>query len=136
MLAEGVKAAKVEGVRAQWKAQPVAFEGQDQVTGLQCVRYDDQAQAIAGSEFNIQADLVLLAIGQSKQETLLSQLDGLTLKWGRVVVDDQGATTRLGYFAGGDCANGGKEVVNAASEGKKAAQAINQYLNQGQSLRG
>ena len=91
---------------------------------------------IPGSEFNIQADLVLLAIGQSKQEALLSQLDDLTLKWGRVVVDHQGATTRLGYFAGGDCANGGKEVVNAASEGKKAAQAINQYLNQGQSLRG
>ena len=84
----------------------------------------------------MEADLVLLAIGQSKQEALLSSLEDLTLQWGCIVVDKDGATTRSGYFAGGDCANGGKEVVNAASEGKKAARAIDQFLNQGQSLKG
>ena len=127
-------AAKQEGVRAHWQAQPVAFEGEGSgegsgpVQGIRCVRLTDDKQPIEGSEHVVRADLVLLAIGQSKLEALLSGLPGLTFERGAVVVDEHQATAREGVFAGGDCANGGKEVVNAAAEGKRAAVAIDRYL--------
>jgi glutamate synthase (NADPH/NADH) small chain len=56
-------------------------------------------------------------------------LTGITVEHGRVIVDGAGFTGRPGYYAGGDCANGGKEVVNAAAEGKAAALAIDSFLS-------
>ncbi|MCX4242922.1 NAD(P)-dependent oxidoreductase [Paraliomyxa miuraensis] len=120
-------AAKDEGVRARWQTQPVAFEGQGRVQSIRCVRLDQAKQPIAGSEHEVPAELVLLAIGQSKLEALLLGL-GVTFERGRVVVDEHQATARPGVYAGGDCANGGKEVVNAAAEGKRAALAIHEYI--------
>lgn len=122
-------AAKDEGVRAHWQAQPLAFEGEGRVQQIRCIRLDDAKQPIAGSEHVVPADLVLLAIGQGKLEALLSGLPEVEFKGGRVVVDEHQATGRPGVYAGGDCANGGKEVVNAAAEGKRAAQAIHQFLS-------
>ncbi|MCA9655971.1 MAG: NAD(P)-dependent oxidoreductase [Myxococcales bacterium] len=121
-------AAKDQGVRAHWQAQPVAFEGAGRVERIRCLRLDDRKQPIAGSEHVVEADLVLLAIGQSKLESLLQGLPGLSFERGRVVVDEHQATTAPGVYAGGDCANGGKEVVNAAAEGKRAALAIHAFL--------
>lgn len=122
------KAAKLENVRANWQTQPISFEGEGVVTGLRCLKLDTDKQPIAGTEHTIPADLVLMAIGQSKLGSLVEGLEGVELSWGKVVVDEHGATGRPGYFAGGDCANGGKEVVNAAAEGKRAAEAIDTYL--------
>jgi dihydropyrimidine dehydrogenase (NAD+) subunit PreT len=51
---------------------------------------------------------------------------------GKLVVDDRGATGRPGVYAGGDGVNGGKEVVNAAAEGKAAAEAIHEFLTGGE----
>jgi glutamate synthase (NADPH/NADH) small chain len=79
---------------------------------------------------------VLLAIGQGKLGTLVAHLAGIVSEKGRVIADAQGATGRAGYFAGGDCTNGGKEVVNAAAEGKRAAAAIDAYMRAGHTLRG
>lgn len=124
-------AAKQEGVAARWQTQPVAFEGASRVERIRCVRLDDHKQPVAGSEHDVPADLVLLAIGQSKLEALLSGLTGMTFERGRVVVDEHQATGCPGVWAGGDCANGGKEVVNAAAEGKAAARAIDAYLREG-----
>ncbi len=121
-------AARRDGVSAAFQAQPVAYEGAGRVQRVRAVRTDDKKQPIAGSEFVVDADLVLLAIGQSKLGQQLATLDGITLDRGRIVVDDAGRTGRPGWFAGGDCANGGKEVVNAAAEGKAAARAIHQHL--------
>ena len=90
---------------------------------LVCTRLDDHKKPIAGSEFSLNAELVLLAIGQGKLVDLLKGLDGADVKDGKVITDPS-----KGVFAGGDCANGGKEVVNAAAEGKLAAQAIHKYL--------
>lgn len=122
-------AAKNEGVHALWQTQPVAFEGQGRVQGIRCVRLDDAKQPIAGSEHVVPADLVLLAIGQGKLQALLSGVPGVAFEHGRVVVDAQQATGNPRVFAGGDCANGGKEVVNAAAEGKRAALAIHAALS-------
>jgi dihydropyrimidine dehydrogenase (NAD+) subunit PreT len=124
-------AAREEGARAVFRAQPVAFEGNGRVERLRVVRMDEQKKPIAGSETDIDADLVLVAIGQSKLGSLLSALDGIVIEGGRVRIDDSGATGRKGWYAGGDAANGGKEVVNAAAEGKAAAQGIHRYLSGG-----
>jgi glutamate synthase (NADPH/NADH) small chain len=124
-------AAKVEGAVARWRTLPVGYVGEGAVKGLQCVRLDAHKQPVPGSEHLVEAQLVLLAIGQGKLGALLSSLEGVQVRDGVVVVDERGATGRPGIFAGGDCANGGTEVVNAAAEGKRAAEAIDEYLKGG-----
>lgn len=123
------KAAKVEGARGVWRTQPTGYRVESgRVTGVHCVSMDADKNPIAGSEHVIETDLVLVAIGQAKQGGLAEALPGVEVKWGRVVTDDHGATGRAGVYAGGDCRNGGKEVVNAAAEGRDAAIAIHAYL--------
>jgi dihydropyrimidine dehydrogenase (NAD+) subunit PreT len=122
-------AAGVEGAKALWRRQPIEFLGTNgKVERVRCLELDAAKKPIAGSEHAIDADLVLLAIGQAKLGELLGGLDGIALDRGRVVVDEHGCTGRAKYFAGGDCANGGKEVVNAAAEGKRAARAIDRFV--------
>lgn len=121
--------AKKENVQGYWRAQPVGFiTEKGRVIGITCLEMDQNKKEIAGSEFAIAADLVLLAIGQSKQGELVSSLSGLEVEWGKIVVDENGATGCEGVFAGGDCINGGKEVVNATFDGDQAAQAIHRFL--------
>jgi len=122
------KAARLEGATAIFQALPVAFEGNGRVERVRCVRMDEKKQPIAGSEFTEPAELVLLAIGQAKLGEMLAALDGIRVERGRIVVDENGFTGRKGWYAGGDCTNGGKEVVNAAAEGKAAAQSIHGHL--------
>jgi glutamate synthase (NADPH/NADH) small chain len=121
-------AAKIEGVRSCFQTQPVGYVGNGSVTGLKCISLDESKQPIDGTEHTLDAQLVLLAIGQGKLGHLLGELDGVELANGCVVVDDDGATGRKGVYAGGDCANGGKEVVNGAAEGKRAATAMHKYM--------
>ena len=120
--------AKREGARGAWRAQPVGFEhGLGTVTGVTCAVLDGDKKP-TGRSYVEPAELVLVAIGQSKLGDMLSGLEGVTVEWGRVVTDADGATGRPGFYAGGDAANGGKEVVNAAAEGMRAARAIDSYL--------
>jgi len=121
-------AAKDEGSRVVWNAQPVSFEGDGHVTGLRCLRTDENKRAIAGTEHTIAADLILVAVGQAKLGDLVDGLEGVETQWGRIVCDDDGATGRPGVYVGGDCRNGGKEVVNAVAEGRDAARAMHIYL--------
>lgn len=121
-------AAKREGARALWRALPVEYVGERHVEGVRCQRLDANKVPIEGEVTTIPADLVLLAVGQSKLGDLLQGLDGIEVQWGTIVVDERGATGRAGWFAGGDGSNGAKEVVNAAAEGKLAAQSIHAYL--------
>ena len=125
-------AGKVEGVRAYFQTQPIEFLGDEDgnVRAALCVEYDANKKPVAGTEHEIAADRVYLAIGQGKLGELVGDLEGVELEWGCVVTDENGATGRPGMYAGGDCANGGKEVVNAAAEGKAAAIAIDAYLAQ------
>ncbi len=123
--------ARQNGARGQFQALPVAFEGNGKVERAKLIKLDDAKKPIAGTEFTVDADLVLVAIGQSTLGAMLSGLEGIELDRGRVKVDEHGRTGRAGWYAGGDCANGGKEVVNAAAEGKAAALAIHDYLSGG-----
>ena len=79
--------------------------------------------------FVVPAELVVVAAGQGKLTDLLSGIPGVTLDRGRIVVDDDGRTSNPKVYAGGDVANGGKEVVNAVAEGKRAARAIHEALS-------
>ena len=122
------KAAKVESVTARWQTLPLEYVGTTKVEGIQCVDVDDNKNPVDGSEHVVPCDLVLLAIGQGKLGQLLDGVDGIRIESGKIAVDESGATGRKGVFAAGDCVNGGKEVVNATAEGKRAAQAIDGFL--------
>jgi glutamate synthase (NADPH/NADH) small chain len=80
-----------------------------------------------GEDFQLLVDLVILAIGQS---TLTEFLDNkIRLERGRIVIDRAtGQTSNPKYFAGGDCTNGGREVVDAVADGKRAGIAIAAWL--------
>jgi len=74
-------------------------------------------------------DLLISAIGQSPLLDLLSVMQAVELADGRVVVDERtGQTSNPKFYAGGDCVNGGREVVDAVAEGKRAAIAIAKAL--------
>ncbi len=130
--------AQHDGVVFQWLTSPVKVLGGDSVEALRCVRMtlgdpDERGrrrpQAVPGSEFDLEVDMVIGAIGQEKLLRFLATIDGLQLDNGRVRVDpESGMTTVPGLFAGGDCVNGGMEVVNAVAEGKHAAAGIDAFV--------
>jgi glutamate synthase (NADPH/NADH) small chain len=78
---------------------------------------------------DVACDLVVVATGQEAHESFLSELAGLDFSGGSVVVDDDHRTSNPAVWAGGDCVNGGKEVVNAVAEGMAAARNIDHVLS-------
>jgi glutamate synthase (NADPH/NADH) small chain len=126
---------KVEGVNFHWIAQPVAIIERDgRAAAVRFMRTTlgapdasgrRKAEPVPGSEFDFPCDLVIPALGQSRLTSLLENTSGIELRGGSIVVDR--ATGRTGnprYYAGGDCVNGGREVVDAVADGKRAALAI------------
>jgi glutamate synthase (NADPH/NADH) small chain len=115
-----LKGARVEGVQVVVHAQPVAVVrgASGQVTGLEVSR-DKGTDTLA-------CDLVIMAIGQSKLRALASQFPGVAVDARGCVVADPatGVTGNPKVFSGGDCVNGGKEVVNAVAEGRNAARFL------------
>ncbi|MFM8282549.1 MAG: NAD(P)-dependent oxidoreductase [Planctomycetaceae bacterium] len=127
--------AKADGVTFLCDALPVAVEGRDgHVVALTLARTaveDGRVTIVPGSEWRLPCDLVLEAIGQRKQTTLLERsFPGIALDAeGRALHDPVTMGTNLPrVFVGGDAANGGREVVNAVAEGKKAARGIHATL--------
>ncbi len=130
--------AKLDGVRFHFLTAPKRFVGTTSVEGIECLRMrrgdpDERGrrsiEPMEGSEFLLPVDMVIKAIGQNPGFDFVSGIPGVRLDAGRVLVDPQ--TMQTGnprYFAGGDCVNGGKEVVNAAADGKRAARGIDRYL--------
>jgi len=119
--------ARKEGVRLVSNAVPVAFvrDGSGKLTALRVAR-GDNGKPVAGTEYELPCDLAALAIGQSKLRALAGQFPGVAVDARGCVVADvkTGATGNPKVLAGGDCANGGKEVVNAVAEGRDAARAL------------
>jgi glutamate synthase (NADPH/NADH) small chain len=85
---------------------------------------------IEGSEFTIDVDVVVIAIGQGPNPLVPSTTPGLdTNKWGNILADDEtGLTSLEGVYAGGDIVTGAATVILAMGAGRKAARAINEYL--------
>ena len=80
-----------------------------------------------GEEFIMEVDMVIKAAGQQPFEALVNG-NNINNKYGKVVIDSNCLTNIAGVFAGGDCVNGGKEVVDAVQAGKEGAAAILQFL--------
>jgi glutamate synthase (NADPH/NADH) small chain len=120
------------GVKALFNAAPVKIMGKSKVEGVKFIRTrtkKGKLEIIKGSEFIEDCDMVIKATGQAKQVSLLSLIPHLELRDnGRIVVAKNYQTKSPKYFAAGDAANGGKEVVNAAAEGKAAAKGIHEFL--------
>jgi glutamate synthase (NADPH/NADH) small chain len=137
-----IELAKRDGVHFLFQAQPTAFVGRDRVEGLEVVRMfpvehdvDGTGRrayaAVPDSRTVLPADTIIKATGQTPREELLAALAarGVVVDHGRPVHDPVSMQTKNPrYFTGGDCANGGKEVVNAVAEGKRAARGIDRWL--------
>lgn len=127
--------AKHDGAQFIFNAAPVEIIAEGgHVAGLKLVRtriVDGRVAPVLGTEWIEPCDLVLKAVGQEKQAGLIRTLfPALQTDAAGVVVRDPvtGATNLPHVFAGGDCANGGREVVNAVGEGKKAALGLHAFL--------
>jgi glutamate synthase (NADPH/NADH) small chain len=123
--------AKLEGVSFEWLAQPVAIHTYPagRMSSVECVRMADDGAPIptpvAGSNFHLLCDMVIPAIGQAPLLNLIEKCRGVHLNMGRVDVERAtGRTSHPKYYAGGDCVNGGREVVDAVADGKRAGAAI------------
>jgi glutamate synthase (NADPH/NADH) small chain len=86
-----------------------------------------------GSEFSLETDLIVLSIGQGTHTDFLAESVGkngkVELEHGRIVIDRvTGQTSHPKFFAGGDCTNGGREVVDAVADGKRAGIGIAAWL--------
>ena len=126
---------KKEGVRFHWLRQPIEILGSNgQATSVKfvqtCLTGPDAAgrrgtEPVEDSFYYEAADLVIPAIGQSRLAELLTTARGISLEGGLVAVDrPTGRTSNPRYYAGGDCVNGGREVVDAVADGKRAAVAM------------
>jgi glutamate synthase (NADPH/NADH) small chain len=83
-----------------------------------------------GTEFTVPCDMLITAIGQSKLLDLLERFESVEIRDGRVAIDPAtGRTSNSRYFAGGDCVSGGREVVDAVADGKRAARGIAAMLS-------
>ena len=86
---------------------------------------------VPGSETDIEADTVIMALGTSPNPLIASTTEGLqTERHGCIVADESGVTTRPGVFAGGDAVTGAATVILAMGAGRKAAAAIDKYIKE------
>jgi glutamate synthase (NADPH/NADH) small chain len=131
--------AKNDGIVFHFLTSPKEIMGNSSVEGIDCIKMklgeaDEQGRRkpipIQNSDFIIPVDMVIVAIGQVTKNEFLELVPDLKIKNGCVIVNDKTyQTDNPKVFAGGDCINGGKEVVNAAYDGKQAAHGIDKFLN-------
>ncbi len=138
--AEEVHHAKEEGIEFRMLTNPVSILGNDKgwVQGIRCVEMElgepDESGRRSpivkpGSEFEIECDVVIMALGTSPNPLLKRTTAGLeTNRRGCIVANEDGATTREGIFAGGDAVTGAATVILAMGAGRKAAKAIDEYI--------
>ena len=113
--------ARREGVRFLWNLQPSAIVGEGRVEAVELTPYESTGQGM-----RLEADLLVLSIGQGTHSEFLA---GVQRERGRIVIDRAtGQASVAKYFAGGDCTNGGREVVDAVADGKRAGVGICAWL--------
>jgi dihydropyrimidine dehydrogenase (NAD+) subunit PreT len=129
--------AKLDGCEIIWLAAPKEVRGENgKVKELVCsiMKLGDpdtsgrRSPVDTGETFVLDVDMVIKAAGQTPFEELISD-NNLNNKNGKIVIDNS-STNIKGVFAGGDCVNGGKEVVDAVQAGKDGAKAILEYLSE------
>lgn len=137
---EEVHHAKEEGIEFRMLTNPTRVLGDDKgwVKGLSCVEMElgepDESGRRSpivkeGSDFDIECDVVIMALGTSPNPLLKQTTVGLeTNRRGCIVASEEGATTREGVFAGGDAVTGAATVILAMGAGRRAAKAIDEYV--------
>ncbi|MCJ7624659.1 MAG: FAD-dependent oxidoreductase, partial [Anaerolineaceae bacterium] len=133
--------AKEEGAEYQFLTQPVQFIAGDdgRLAAIECIQNrlgepDEKGRrrpvAIEGTNFIIETEMAVLAIGYWPDQTIAKTTPGLDIKrWGEIIVDPEtGATTKPGVYAGGDAVTGPDLVVTAMAAGRKAAHSIDVFL--------
>ncbi|MCP4582603.1 MAG: NADPH-dependent glutamate synthase [candidate division Zixibacteria bacterium] len=138
---EEIHHAKEEGVQFHLLTTPIKYFGDDdgKVQKMECLKMElgepdasgrRRPVPMKGSNFIMDIDLVVVAIGNSSNPLVQSTTPGLdTNKWGNIVVDEATMlTSRKGVYAGGDIVTGGATVILAAGAGKVAARAMHKYL--------
>ena len=137
---EEVHHAKEEGIEFRMLTNPIEVLGTDKgwVRAIRCVEMelgepDESGRRSpvvkAGSEFEIECDVVIMALGTSPNPLIAATTDGLeTNRRGCIVADDEGRTSREGVFAGGDIVTGAATVILAMGAGRRAAKAIDEYV--------
>ena len=138
---EEVEHAMEEGIEFRFLTNPTKINGEDGwVKSITCQRMelsepDESGRArpvaIEGSEYDIDADCVIMSIGTSPNPLIKSTTAGLEVnkRGGIIVNEDTGATTKKGVYAGGDAVTGAATVILAMGAGKTAAKAIDEYIS-------
>ena len=134
---EELKIAMLDGCNITWLAAPNEIMGIDgKAAALKCDVMElgepdasgRRSPKATGEQFIIDVDMVIKAAGQEPFADIVNN-ESLTNEYGRIVIDEKGATNLEGVFAGGDAVNGGKEVVDAVQAGKEGAAAILSHLS-------
>ena len=137
---EEIENAEEEGIVCKFLAAPTRFIGDEKgwVKAMECICMelgppDESGRRrpvpCKGSEFVMDTDTVIVAIGRTPNPIIQSTTEGLQVtKWGTIVTDENGKTSIEGVYAGGDIVTGEATVISAMGAGKKAAQAIHEYL--------
>ena len=136
---EEVKHAREEGIKFKLLTVPIRILGEDGwVREIECIRMglgepDESGRRrpipIKGSEFRMEMDTAIIAIGQGANPLLLRRTPGLRLnKRGYIEADEDGAASLKGVFAGGDIVTGAATVISAMGAGKRAARAIDKMI--------
>ena len=138
--AEEIENAEEEGVIFKLLTNPVRFIGNEQglLKAMECIRMklgepDESGRRrpipIEGSEFTIEVDTAIIAIGRTPNPIIQRTTEGLEVtRWGTIVADENGKTSIEGVYAGGDIVTGEATVISAMGAGKRAAKAIHEYL--------
>ena len=139
---EEVHHAKQEGIEFHLLQSPKRVLGDENsyVVGIECLRYElgepdasgrRRPVPLEGSEFVIDVDTVIIAIGNLANPLIRQTTPGLSFnKWGNIIVDENCKTSLQGVYAGGDIVLGAATVILAMGQGRIAAAAINEYLAQ------
>ncbi len=137
---EEVHHAEAEGIEFRLLCNPTRVLGDEagRVTGIECIRMElgepdasgrRRPIPVAGSEFVLDVDAVIAAIGTVPNPLIKSTTEGLeATPKGCILADENGQTSRRGVFAGGDAVTGSATVILAMEAGKKAAAAIDEYV--------
>jgi glutamate synthase (NADPH/NADH) small chain len=137
---EEIENAEEEGIRFEFLTSPKRFIGNERrrVKAMECVRMrlgepDDSGRRrpvpIEGSNFMVDVDIVIMAVGRTPNPIIKQTTEGLeTTKWGGIVTDEDGKTSIEGVYAGGDIVTGESTVISAMGAGRRAARAIHEFL--------
>jgi glutamate synthase (NADPH/NADH) small chain len=141
---EEIENAEEEGIQFHFLCNPTGFlsDGRNNVAAMELIRMqltepDESGRRrpvpIPGSEYIMDVDTVVVSLGTSPNPLIPSTTPDLEVtRWGTVVIDERGRTSKARVWAGGDIVSGGATVISAMGEGRIAAAAMHEYLTNGQ----